>query len=214
MTTVSRAMDLWHSATHTHLHFTKKPGLYQGSEVCTALREVRLVSTCHRPVTQDDSSSEFPQSLSLVDGKGSSCMQTGILGVLADAFIQTFQGNNVSWTLVFSSNGSHLTYRKQNHYASHTLCKWVISSRGSTYSLLQNQMKPYIHKQHRSCRVTDSELWACCFCLQLIPSIFQASLISKRDREKQTQWPWGLLQMWARPLKVKSCFKNHPVTQL
>lgn len=57
--------------THTHNGF-------QGSKVSTAQRRVKLVSTCRRPVTQDDRSSWVSQPLCLVDGKRLSCGQSGI----------------------------------------------------------------------------------------------------------------------------------------
>lgn len=73
--------------------------------------------------------------------------------------------SGVSRTMVPSPTGSNLAHGKWNQCASQSPCQWVMSSGASpceSAALLQNQMKPYTPKLHRSCRATDSKLWACC----------------------------------------------------
>lgn len=109
--------------------------------------------------------------------------------------------------MVPSPTGSNLASGKRNQCASQSPSQWVTPHGASPLEpvvLLQNQMKPNTPKLHRSCRGTDSELWACCLLPSPSPSIFPFGLTSQRDREKQIQRPPGPLQMCSRATEMSS----------
>ena len=87
--------DHWHSATHTYLHFTKKPGLQPG---CIGLHGTKG-NQASRHTPQACYSSWVSDSLCLVDGKGLLHVQVAILSLRR----YFSQWNNVSRTIVSPS---------------------------------------------------------------------------------------------------------------
>lgn len=62
----------------------------------------------------------------------------------------------------------------------------LMPSRAVLAALLQNYTKPYTPKQHRSCRVIDSELWACCFLPHPSPQPSQVASPLRGTEENNT----------------------------